>query len=407
MISEASEKRMETITKEQARRFLLRKQGLIGNKRFIGKEGILNYIHQVGCLQYDPIDVCGKNAQLVLQSRVDKFKKQDLEDLLYQERKLVDYYDKVMSIFPIEDWVYFHRIRQRHRLYGRSQVEINEVRSSIHHQIRHTGPICSRDLDHTAKVDWYWSATKLSRAALESMYFDGDLIIHHRKNTMKYYDVSEKYIPKEVLEAEDPFENDLDFIKWRILRRIGSVGFLWNKPSDAFIYIEMNASQRTQAFHELVKEGKLEKFHIEGRTEPFYLLTQDLPLLNASIQLEPIALRMEFLAPLDNMLWDRKLIKFLFGFEYTWEIYVPESKRKYGYYCLPVLWGDRLVARIEVINNKKTKTLVVKGLWVEPTIRVTQKFQNELKKTLKRFMEFNAMETLEFNPEAIHILKEG
>jgi uncharacterized protein YcaQ len=107
------------------------------------------------------------------------------------------------------------------------------------------------------------------------------------------------------------------------------------------------------------------------------------------------------------MLWDRKLIKFLFGFEYTWEIYVPESKRKYGYYCLPVLWGDKMVARIEVINNKKTKTLTVKGLWVEPKFRVTKKFENELNKTLKRFMEFNAMETLEFHQEEIHIRKEG
>ena len=93
----------QTITKEQAIRFLLLKQGLIGKKKFIDKQGVYDYIRQAGCIQYDPIDVCGKNAELALQSRVKGFKKDYLHELLYQDRRLVDYYDKVMSIFPIED----------------------------------------------------------------------------------------------------------------------------------------------------------------------------------------------------------------------------------------------------------------------------------------------------------------
>ncbi|TFG81511.1 MAG: winged helix-turn-helix domain-containing protein, partial [Erysipelotrichales bacterium] len=82
----------KTITKEQAKRFLLLKQGLLGKKKFKSKQGAYEYIRQAGCIQYDPIDVCGKNAELALQSRVEGFKNTDLEELLYQDRKLVDYY---------------------------------------------------------------------------------------------------------------------------------------------------------------------------------------------------------------------------------------------------------------------------------------------------------------------------
>ena len=98
---------MKTITKIQARQFILSKQGLIGQHRFIGKDGAYAYVRQAGCIQYDPVDVCGKNAELTLQSRVKNFKKTMLYDLLYKDRKLVDYADKELSIWPSEDWPYF------------------------------------------------------------------------------------------------------------------------------------------------------------------------------------------------------------------------------------------------------------------------------------------------------------
>ena len=396
----------QTITKEQAIRFLLLKQGLIGKKKFIDKQGVYEYIRQVGCIQYDPIDVCGKNAELALQSRVKGFKKDYLHELLYQDRRLVDYYDKVMSIFPIEDWPYFYRIRAEHRLNGRSKEKVATLRDEIHALIASQGPICSRDLKKTEKVDWHWASTNLGRATLETMYFDGDLIVHHRKNTMKYYDLSEKYIPTAMLASPDPFETELAFIKWRILRRISSVGFLWNKPSDAFIYIDMDASTRTQAFHQLTHEELLSTFHIEGRIEPFYFLSSDLPLLEHALTDEPFAPRMEFLAPLDNMLWDRKLITFLFEFSYTWEIYTPEAKRKYGYYVLPILYNQSLIGRIEMLNNKKNKTLEVKNIWLQKNVRNTKKLQAELGKTLLRFMEFNQMNNLVFTLDTIKSIKE-
>jgi uncharacterized protein YcaQ len=377
-----------TITKEQARRFMLLKQGLLGEKKFMKKQGAYDYIRQAGCIQYDPIDVCGKNAELVLQSRVKDFKKTDLDELLYKDRILVDYYDKVMSIFPMEDWPSFHRLREDRKQNGRSKEKVDLYKNEITNLIKINGPICSRDLDNKEKVDWYWTDTSLGRATLETMYFDGDLVVHHRKNTMKYYDLSERHIPLDLLNAPDPFETELAFIKWRLLRRIASVGLLWNKPSDALIYMQLDTVTRTLAFHQLHQEGHLSTLHIEGRKEPFYYLTSDQSLLDTALSDATFKPRVEFLAPLDNMLWDRKLISFIFDFDYTWEIYTPESKRKYGYYVLPILYNENLIGRIEMVNDKKTKTLIVRNLWLEEGIKETKQLTGQIEKALIRFTEF-------------------
>ena len=104
---------MAAMTREQARRFILSKQGLLGKYRFVGKSGAYRYIRQAGCIQYDPVDICGKNAELTLQSRVRGFTKNMLADLLYQDRLLVDYPDKELSIWPREDWPFFSPYRDR------------------------------------------------------------------------------------------------------------------------------------------------------------------------------------------------------------------------------------------------------------------------------------------------------
>ena len=104
---------------------------------------------------------------------------------------------------------------------------------------------------------------------------------------------------------------------------------------------------------------------------------------------------MEFLAPLDPLLWDKALIEALWSFRYSWEIYTPADKRKYGSYTLPVLWGERFVGRIEAAADHKSRTLLVKHLWLEPGIRQTQKLQTALDRALARLAGFNDCTTLE------------
>ena len=118
---------MQTITKQQARQFILAKQGLSGSYRFTGKDGAYAYVRQAGCIQFDPVDVCGKNAELTLQSRVKGFRKQMLQELLYEDRKLVDYADKELSIWPAEDWPYFSSYRDRSRALGETFTGLKEL----------------------------------------------------------------------------------------------------------------------------------------------------------------------------------------------------------------------------------------------------------------------------------------
>jgi uncharacterized protein YcaQ len=259
------------LTKQQARQFILIKQGLLGEYRFEGKEGVLTYVRQAGCIQFDPIDVCGKNAELVLQSRIKGFTKQMLTELLYEDRKLVDFFDKNLAIVDVNDWPYLDRLREAYRQSSRGKEEVDRIADEIKALIRERGFVCSKDIGFEEKVDWYWGSTKLARAALESLYFRGELIIHHKKGTNKYYALAEDYLPKELLSAPEPYPRELDHLKWRILRRISAIGLLWNKPSDAWLAIgNLRAKERNEAFEELLKEEKILPLDIEGCKEQFY-----------------------------------------------------------------------------------------------------------------------------------------
>ncbi|QHQ62149.1 winged helix-turn-helix domain-containing protein [Anaerocolumna sedimenticola] len=387
------------LTNKQARRFILLKQGLIGGYRFSGKRGILEFIKQAGCIQFDPIDICGKNAELVLQARIKEFSKQKLYELLYKERSLIDYYDKNLAIIGVEDWIYFGRIRDYYRNHGRNKVEIDAVADQIKDFIWRNGPVCSKDIDFGQKIDWYWgNSTSLSRVALETMYFRGELIIHHKKGAIKYYDLAENYIPEQVLKAEEPNKDDIEYMKWNVLRRISAVGLLWNKPSDAWLFIRnMKSKERNQVFDELLREDKIIIITVQDIKEKFYCLKSDMGLLQLILSNPVLKRRMEFIAPLDNMIWDRRLIKAIFNYDYKWEIYTPQTERKYGYYVLPVLYGDTFIGRIELVNDRKNKCLQVKNIWLEEGSKPTKKLEENLKSAVNKFADFNGCHTIQYS----------
>ena len=196
-----------------------------------------------------------------------------------------------------------------------------------------------------------------------------------------------KYIPAELLYADDPLPDGFEYLKWRILRRIGAVGMLWNRNSPAFLGIrEMDPETRVHAFEQLAEEGKIIRIHVEGISSRFYILSGDLDLLYRAKE-PSLSRRLEFLAPLDPMLWDRKLIEKIFDYTYTWEIYVPKEKRQYGYYVLPILYGEKLIGRIEPVI--KDGELYVRGLWLEKGVRKSKKLNHALNKRLKTFARFN------------------
>jgi len=378
------------ITNQQARRFLLLKHGLIGPYRFYGKQGILDFVGQAGCIQFDPVDTCGKNAELVLQSRVKDFSKDQLYDLLYTDRDLFDYFDKNLAILRTEDWPHCCRIRVSYREGCRSHREVDAVRATIIERIRKQGPVCSADLEFDTKVAWFWQDTRLSRAALETLYFRGDLVVHHKEGTIKYYDLAERCLAPELLDAPDPFADDAAYAAWRVLRRIGSVGLLWNRASDAWLGEgRLKSGERGAIFDQLLGDRKILAVHVAGMKDPLYCVASDRPLLDVIRQDTPLAPRCELLAPLDNLLWDRRLIRSLFGFNYTWEIYTPASKRRYGTYVLPLLFGDRFTGRLEAVCDRKEKNLVVRRIWYETDVQPDSRLQEAVGDCLQRFARFN------------------
>ncbi len=396
---------MLTITKQQATQFILAKQGLIGSYRFAGKSGAYDYIRQAGCIQFDPVDVCGKNAELTLQSRVKGFKKSMLWDLLYEDRKLVDYVDKELSIWPAQDWSYFASFRERSLQMSDTFEGLQELKEEAVSFIREHGPVCSDTLPIEGEIYWHssmhWSGnwhkkSQAARSVLEQLYTDGELIIHHKKGSRKYYDLAEKYLPATLLKADNPCKDELDFISWRVLRRIGAVGLLWDKSSTAFLGIDLKADLRKKVLSDLSADKKIGSVMVEGIKVPFYYRIEDEALMQeilaGTANLKP---RMSFIAPLDPLMWDKALILALWDFRYSWEIYTPAVKRKYGYYTLPIIFGDRFVGRIEAVPDRKEGILQVKGLWWEPGVRQTKALGRALEQALGRFAKFNDCESFQ------------
>ena len=390
---------MQVITKKQARQFILSKQGLIGAYKFIGKDGAYEYVRQAGCIQFDPVDVCGKNAELTLQSRVRGFRKKMLQDLLYKDRRLFDYADKELSIIPTEDWPYFSSYRDRSLKLGKTFEGMDELKKKAVSFIEENGPVCSDSLPIEGEIYWHssmhwsgnWGKKSLaSRSVLEQLYTDGELIIHHKNGSRKYYDLAKKYLPSDILKAKNPCSKEADFLKWRVLRRIGAVGLLWDKNSTAFLGLYIKAEQRKKILEELTQEGKIMPVTVEGIKQPFYYRAEDDSLMRSikdgSADLKP---RMSFIAPLDPLMWDKALILALWDYQYAWEIYTPADKRKYGYYTLPIIFGDRFVGRIEAVSDRKQGVLNVRGLWWEKGVRQSKKLNAALERTLKNFAKFN------------------
>jgi len=393
------------LSKGQVRRFLLLKQGLTGDYRFEGKQGALDYIRQAGCIQFDPVDVCGKNAELVLQSRVKGFTKAMLHKLLYEDRTLVDSFDKNLAIIPTEDWPYFERFRQIAKKNAINYPEMQDLMKQAKECIDKNGACNSGNLpvDLEGEMNWrsaiHWSpGHNTTRAVLEQLYSEGELIIHHKKGTRKFYDIAEKHIPAEIFTAEDPLPDDTEYLKWRMLRRIGAVGLLWNRLSDAWLGIwELNAANRNGCFRLLKEEGKILEVKVEGIKDSLFCRAEDKPLIEKSIFDPEPNPRCEVLAPLDCLIWDRKLIQALFDFDYTWEIYHPAHKRKYGHYVLPMLYGEGFAGRIEATVDRKTKTLNVKHIWYEEGFKQSKAFKKEEDNCINRLAKFNGCTSTHIN----------
>lgn len=379
------------LTNVEARRLLLSKQGLWPPRALTGKDGIMAVFDRLACIQFDPLNVVGPNPDLVLQSRVSDYRPGMLYELIYVERQLYDYWDKMMSILPMRDWPKLALLRaawqERHaERRARHAAHIETILGVI----RERGPMSSVDFDahHGVewKMDWRWGQTRAAKALLEMLGDTGELMIAHRHGARRYYDLAERVLREDVA-AQPTLADEEEYLRWRVARRCQSIGLVGPGMGGEVWGFVAKAPQRARAIEAMVDRGEMTPAKIEGDNRTYHLLTRDLAYLEQA-RATPLPPRVAFIAPLDNLLWSRNLIDRMFGFRYVWEVYKPVSQRRYGYYVLPVLYGDRFVARFEPRLDREDGILTILSWHWEPGESLTGKLAGALCDAWTHFLAY-------------------
>jgi uncharacterized protein YcaQ len=376
-----------TIRPEVARRFLVLHHFLAPPRSLpAGSEGIMAVFDRLGSIQFDPIEIAGRNHDLVLLARVRDYRREMTDRLLYEERALFETYNKGLSLVPTAELPWYRlawdRARRRHdqEAFGEHAPLVEELLG----RIRETGPMSSIDLEPRAAIDWYWRPTNQVRALLEALGESGILGLARRDGNRRIYDLAERLFPEELLAERRP---PRDQFRHKLLSRYRAHGLLGVSGSAELWLgttprvdgrtgtedgIPLGVAGRRQLHAELVADGSLVPVAIKGIRGPRYLPSEEQPRLEqaerevaAALAPGGAAAGVAFLAALDPFVWDRDFLRSLYAFDYVWEVYVPAAKRRWGYYVLPILFGDRLVGRIEPRIERRTGTLRIVGLWWE------------------------------------------
>jgi uncharacterized protein YcaQ len=373
------------ISKAVARRFLVLRHFLAPPRALPAQpDSVMTVIDRIGSLQFDPLDIAGRNHDLVLLARIKGYRREWTDALLYEDRRLFETYNKMLSILPSTELPYYRigwdRARARHD--GGTFDEHAPLVEEMLERIGSNGPLSSRDVEPRTAIDWYWRPTNQVRAILEALAEAGILGIARREGNQRVYDLVERLFPAELLAERPPprdqFRHKL-LSRYRghgLLRATGSVEtFLGTYPAVALGIedgLPVGVATRHLLLEELVDAGELLSVEVDGVRGVRHLVASEAELLRQA-QSEvasgaPPGRRrpgVAFIAPLDPLAWDRDFLRNGFGFDYVWEVYVPGPKRRWGYYVLPILFGDRLVGRIEPRIDRKRDRLEIVGVWWE------------------------------------------
>jgi len=376
-----------TISRQVARRYLTLHH-LLAPPRSLptGRTGILAVFDRLGSIQFDPIEVAGRNHDLVLLARVAGYRREMTDRLLYEERFLFETYNKGLSLVPTTElpWYRIDWEQSRRRHDGGAFDEHAQLVQELLDRIRATGPMSATDVAPRAAIDWYWRPTNQVRALLEAMAEAGILGLARRDGNRRVYDLAERLFPAELLDQtaspREQFRHKL-LSRYRAHGLLGRTGTpeLWlgtSPPVGAVHGLEgdlPNAAAGRKVLHaELLESRALIPVTVGGVRGERYVPAEGVPLLDqAERELESgvppgsAPPGVTFLAPLDPLVWDRDFLGALFDFDYVWEVYVPAPKRRWGYYVLPILFGDRLVGRIEPRIERASNQLKIAGLWWE------------------------------------------
>ena len=358
------------ISSDHARRFLVARHLLAPPRSLQAEpESVLAVVRRLGLLQFDPLEVPGaRNHDLTLHARIAGYRREWCEALLYAPgRQLIELYNKSLNILPMQELPHYRVTWQRNADHYDNGIlaEQADVAQAILRRLRADGPLSTAAFgEHGHAIDWWWAPTRASRAVMEALFVTGRIGIARREGNRRYYDLIERLVPPELIDAR---ESEDDARRHRLLSRYRAVGLTSPVGTQTEVmYSTGSTAERRRWTDELVERGELIVVAVEGFKTPRYVIAGDEPILEATAEPGSIdASSVSFLAPLDPLIWDRRMLRELFGFDYLWEVYIPEAKRRWGYYVLPMLFGDRFVGRIEPRLDRKTKALAILGIWFE------------------------------------------
>ncbi|CAG0973879.1 hypothetical protein ANAEL_01332 [Anaerolineales bacterium] len=387
---------MITISKLTFRRFLLGQQGLWPGRRFRGLDGTTSAINQMRALQLDPLNITARSQEIALYGRVLDFELGHLYQSAYEQRNFFDY-GGTLFLYPMKEFSYWRAIMPRTSRYSR-MVEfrknhpkaMDESLASLHAN----GAMGNRDFMGNGLSQWSYRGRKDSAVALFYLWLLGEVMITTRKGFDRIYDLRERVAPREydfiapIKEAEDFFARKT--IAMLNLMRAKRFRVGWQEAIER----EVTAIEAEKKLSELTRRGVVSQLKVEGSTEDWLALTEDIPLLESLESgripkpWRPLESSTEnevaFLAPLE-MVSARGRAKQVFDFDYVWEVYKPVHQRRWGYYTLPILYGDDLVARLDPKLDRKTNTLHILGFWLEDDAPKDEAFANALGRGLARF----------------------
>ncbi len=389
------------ISNETERRFVLGLQGLWPGRRWRGRPGIEDALVACRRVQVDSLDVVGRNHDLILASRVDRYRPADLETVLYKRRTAFEHGGN-LNLYPRErlglqwSWVYHEGIPVRWEQWGRIHAAtVRRVRRAIDRN----GPSGASYWVDGERVDDYRSR-RLEGMALHYLWRRFDIMVHHREGNQKFYDRTDRLFGP--LPSPHSREETRDRLA---LETLGWLGFS-GQYGIQFLRTQEDGRGRSpltkrQVRDRLIAEGRLVEVSVEGDSEPSVLRTEDLPHLEIVVQGEvprawrPMASDPEavFLGPFDIVFAHGRAQR-LFGFEYLFEGYKPAAQRRWGYYVLPVLIGDRLVGRIEPIRDKGTRSVRISRAWWEKGVRL-EEIVEPFSRGLVRFAQYLEADNVE------------
>jgi uncharacterized protein YcaQ len=397
---------MLTFSQQTMRRFILGKQGLWPGRRWQGRQGVREALRNGCVIQVDPLCILARSHDIALASRVADYDVEDLHQALYEERLGFDW-GSVMLVHPMEDVPYWKAIMQRRisepywaayrEQYGNA---IDLVRNEIHSM----GPVSGRSFKGTKLEDRYWRSGKDTGRALYYLWTSGELMTSHRLKFERYYDFAERIIPAEFQWTASLMESE-KYLSILVFRDRNIVTPLEFKNWWAGL-LERKVSQTevNQRLIEMEKEVIITAIAVENRRGIHYIMAEDLPFLkilsdgNVPEAWKPVGAstsdEVSILAPLE-IVSARGRANNLFGFDYKWEVYKPAQQRLWGYYTIPILYQDRLVARIDSRLDRKKMVWQINGYWHEETEPIDQAYKQALQNGLIRFMSFLKADQLE------------